>query len=476
MALRRAPFLVTMGFLVSVASLAGESIPEQTAARSPVLADSVLMAPAGALSSVFYCGEGVKVPEASEILSVSNTGDRDVAVEITVFPVGAEPVRNDFDVRARQAVRVPRKKLTDVPGPMVVEPFGPGVIVEHFWQGNDEFVGGACPTRPSSSWYFAAGTTVRGVEQWLFLFNPFGSDAVLDVELLTPAGVARPEALQGLAVAPRSSISVPIHGYARRRQRVATMVRARTGRVVAEQFLVFGDDSSASGIARSIGSVAPALDWTFVDSVAKRQAHNVLAISNPGDLDTEVAVAVGLSGSVAVDPIVVEIPAKSVVGVRLGGCQGESVRVCVAVPYDVPFTARVTVTTDDPVVVEELATFEGEFPRGATSSLGSHSPARRFVVGRTFAQNPRRIMMTIANPGSRMVTARVSVVSETSPTVPAEWEEIRLAPARQRRFDLVELDVTNFAFVVSADSPVVVARTVMMNSSVTRSWAVPDRG
>ena len=45
------------------------------------------------------------------------------------------------------------------------------------------------PRRPSTHWYFGAGTTPRGVQQCLVIDNPYASDAKVDVTLRTSAGV-----------------------------------------------------------------------------------------------------------------------------------------------------------------------------------------------------------------------------------------------------------------------------------------------
>ena len=82
---------------------------------------------------------------------------------------------------------------------------------------------GAATTSPSSraharrrtDWYFADGTTVRGTQQYLALFNPFGDDAIVDVTFLTDTGVQEPDALQGVVVPRRSRVSIPVHDGAR---------------------------------------------------------------------------------------------------------------------------------------------------------------------------------------------------------------------------------------------------------------------
>ena len=95
------------------------------------------------------------------------------------------------------------------------------------------------PAAPPTDWYFAGGTTVRGTQQFLALFDPFGDDAIVDVSFVTDTGVLEPAQVQGLVVARRSRLSVPVHDLVPRQGLVAVHVHARTGRIVAERSMAF---------------------------------------------------------------------------------------------------------------------------------------------------------------------------------------------------------------------------------------------
>ena len=74
----------------------------------------------------------------------------------------------------------------------------------------DDFAIEPCSRSAGPDWYFAAGTTVEGSEQYLVLFNPFGDDAIVDVSFLTDTGVQEPDGLQALVVPRRSRITIPV--------------------------------------------------------------------------------------------------------------------------------------------------------------------------------------------------------------------------------------------------------------------------
>src|SRR5207302_2436415 len=122
-------------------------------------------------------------------------------------------------------------------------------------------------------WLFAAGSTPRGVQQWLVIDNPYASDARVDVTLRTSDGVLRPEPIQGLDIYRRSRALVPIHELAVRKARVAVEVDATLGSVVAAQTLVYTATAGTPGVTTSIGAPASAGEWTFAGGAARRDSN-----------------------------------------------------------------------------------------------------------------------------------------------------------------------------------------------------------
>ena len=126
------------------------------------------------------------------------------------------------------------------------------------------------PTRPG-----------RPVEEWLILFNPFGTDARVDVTLRTNAAV--PEQLAADRRTPPHARARPhprTDGAHRRRSR--SRCDATVGRVVAEQSMIFGPDSGYTGLTSSLGAVAPAPVWTFADGAATPGTRTVDRGGEPG--------------------------------------------------------------------------------------------------------------------------------------------------------------------------------------------------
>src|SRR5262249_27093188 len=146
----------------------------------------------------------------------------------------------------------------------------------------DAFESTPCATRASPHWYFAAGSTPRGVQQWLVIANPYASDAKVNVTLRTSSGVRKPEDLQAMDVARRARTVIAVHDYAVRQDRVAVEVDSEIGSVVASQLSVVTSQAGNPGVAQTIGSPAPASEWTLPGGLARRDASTYLAIVNVG--------------------------------------------------------------------------------------------------------------------------------------------------------------------------------------------------
>ena len=144
-------------------------------------------------TSTWYCAEGSANPNgrADEEIVLGNVGTAASHAVITVFSGSeAAPVRRAVTVAKGAVVRV---KVADVvvaadPG-VLVEVRGAPTAVEHRISRGSDVALGPCAREPSTDASFAAGTTMKGAELWLALFNPFPDDAIVDVRGITGDGV-----------------------------------------------------------------------------------------------------------------------------------------------------------------------------------------------------------------------------------------------------------------------------------------------
>jgi hypothetical protein len=284
--------------IVIVALVAGIVAGHSHTSRAPravLPVDAAQQSRPGALSTAWYCpGLPASFPTSDQTLTLSNLGSTDADAVVTVQPDnGADPIVRSLSVPHDSVQSFDRATLTAVlpstggstkasatstngaappnslpPGPVVVEPFSPDVVVAAGAETGAELDTVPCADTASADWYFAAGTTVRGVNQWLVLDDPYSTDARVDVTLRTDAGLLQLPALQGIDVPGRSRVVLPMHDQDVRQARVAVQVHADVGQVVASQTLQFMAASGPVGLATSIGALAPSSQWWFTDGHA----------------------------------------------------------------------------------------------------------------------------------------------------------------------------------------------------------------
>src|SRR5207237_710390 len=177
-------------------------------------------------------------------------------------------------------------------GALTIESFGGRVVVEEGIDGRAGVDIAPCATQGGTQWHFAAGTTPRGVQQWLVIENPFASDAKVDITLRTGGGVRKPELLQSYDVRRRSRSIIAMHDIAVREDRVAVEGDVRTGAVDAGQALGFTSDAGAPGVATTVGAPAASDRWTFAEGATVPGSTTWVAIANVGSDDAQVNVQV----------------------------------------------------------------------------------------------------------------------------------------------------------------------------------------
>lgn len=474
---RRLPLVGVLALAGVLAAVAGDA--DAPGPRAAPEADPATSPRAGSLTAAWYCPGGVPGAGAdTESLRLANLGDADARVVVTVHPDGGgAPVTTTLDVPARTATEAARADLGP-PGGAVVEAFTGDVVVESALAGEDDVAVGPCATAPATTWYFAAGTTARGVGQHLVLYNPFGSDAKVDVRLFTETGVSEPDRLRSIDVPRRSRVVVPIHEIERRAERTAVRVRATLGQVVAEQTLTYGADTGTPGLARSAGAVAPAGRWHVPHATVGPGVTTVVAVANPNDVDADVdVVAVAADPDTVIDPLSVTVPAGRVTWVRIGGCPEPPApdTPCVPVATDgVVALDVVAATADLPVVAGHLARFDRG--RGVLTSRAGSTGAREWRFATTAVAGAARGSLTLVTTGAAPVTADVVVVRDGEVAEPEALADLEVVPGRPTVVPLDELLARGTALVVRATGDLVAQRTLGGGAEVTAALGVRGAG
>jgi hypothetical protein len=229
--------VVVLGCLLVAALIDRNGSDSSSANADALVALGPRVPAANAAETAWYCAEGTSNPggRADERIYIANIDDRVAHARVTVMqgPDQAAKVKT-VDVAPGSLTSVHVSDILAIAEPgVLVEVTGGRAIVTHSVGGFDDAGYGPCARDASPVWHFAAGTTVKGGQLFLALFNPFGDDAIVDIDFLTNAGPLGPDELQGFVVPAHSRVTVPIQDQARRTDLVATEVRARRGRVIA---------------------------------------------------------------------------------------------------------------------------------------------------------------------------------------------------------------------------------------------------
>jgi hypothetical protein len=350
---------------------------------------------------------------------------------------------------------------------VLVEVTGARAVVSHSITGNRDGGVGPCSRDASTAWHFAAGTTVRGAQLFLALFNPFADDAIADIGFLTQGGPLAPEDLQGFVIPARSRVTVSVHDYARRDDLVATEVKVRRGRVVAEQSQTLDGTDGRRGLTLSLGAPTLSRRWEFANGAVGSGRTTSLLLANPDSLPTSATIRTRLDGG-ALEPETVSIPARSSIAVDVGR----------RIPAGIGFSLRVDGRT--PIVAETFASQRDPAPttqRGIASEIGATRPARRWIDLPARATGTSQDAIAIANPNAATAVARLRVWRGGKATTPPDLERIELAAGKRTVIDLARLKVPSDAFVeVTANRPVVVDRSSSGMPGLTEASTIPDYG
>jgi hypothetical protein len=476
----RGPARIPIVLFVLILVAAGVVIDQSSSAPSPtrvVVASAVdgpLVPPKSAVSAAWYCAEGTSSDggRADETIVIGNLAKHDISATVTVM-AGADkqPRAEELTITALGQERIPVSDImsTDEPG-VLVEVQGGQAVVEHVLKGNDDVAVGPCARQPSGHWYFAEGSTERGAQEWLALFNPFGDDAIVDITFLTSSGFESPGALQGFVVPRHSRVSVPVHEHALREGRVAIAVQARSGRVVAERSLIFDGTETPKGMAVSLGLTGAAKRWRFPIGGIAPGSKQSLSIANFTLNPTSATIDVKLEGEASLEAQSVDVPARSVTRVDLSE----------RVPDGVQFSVVVRTRGDDPVVVESFASRASPATTvGVSVTSGSVTTARRwaFAVGRLDTDSEGidgDTTLVALNVSGRPLTIELLAYTQGDPQSPKS-APARAVPAGKRGvFSLRQIGIgPEQVLIVQADGPIVVARQVV-GGGISLSPGVPD--
>lgn len=498
------PFVALLAVIAAAVVVSRqEQAPDPVRDRPPAAATRLPVASrADALSTAWYCAggsaSGADGPAELSVV-IANAESRGTTAEVTAVGSEGGQASTTVTVPASGRVRVVGSDLlTDPWIGLSVEVLGGRATVEREVQGPLGFDVSPCSANAATRWYVPSGSTIRGAQLDLVLFNPFPDDTSVDITFATDEGIRSPRALKGFSVPGRSVRVVPQDALPSRRPEVAATISARTGRLVVDRVQRYdgtgdpvagtGDDPVASpapvGLASTAAIPARAARWILPDAVVAPGTRTQLAIFNPGTRTARVDVVVVHEDPARypeVEPIQLTIRPRSedvvdltqVVGISPGAPFSIDVRSLDDVPilaeqlsFGVP--APEVVPAGEPT--EEPVEDAGEEPgaeappaaepvSGFAVVPGAPVAATTWFFASRGSSSLRAATVVVANPGARAVTVEVAELTDGRRT-DLTGASVTVEPGDRRVLDLAA-GAASSALLVTADGPVVVGHQVL---------------
>lgn len=460
----RLPILLVLPALLVGALVVQDRRGSDGSATADVTDAVPMVAPAGSVGSTWYCAAGTATGGADgfaeQTVVIANTGDEDATGQVTAFSDSGNRASMALTVKAHGSAAVRTSDVLRAPwAAMLVEVAGGGIAVSQEVRGSAGRSAGDCSTEPSAAWWFPAGTTRAGSRLTLAMFNPFPGEATVDVSFDTEDGTRTPQQLQGMVVRGGNVAVVDVSAIVTLRERVATSVTLRSGRVVAEMVQsTDGREGTAAGLSMSQGATVSAPVWTFpVATPASVAGREVVAVTNPGDVDVEVQVEVLLDDPArngVVEPFVASVPARRSITVDLGADP--------RVPPDVGRWLLVRSLGGEPIVVaRSVGAPRSGAIGGLATSIGLPVVATRWVGALPVPSDTSAALLSIVNPsGDRTATVTVEMHTGGAMRTLPSAIDVSLAPGQRLVLDIPKVlgARPDGPFVVTSDVPVVVGQ------------------
>lgn len=523
------PFVALVAVAAAVV-VAGREVVE-TEPDAPTVArpaaELPVAAEADALSTAWYCAGGTAVGPsgpAELVATVSNADGRGATAEVTAVGPGGRTERTTVDVPAHGRVAVTASELLEADwAALTVEVLGGRAAVERFVTGPTGFDRTPCSSTASDTWYVPSGSTLRGSTEHLVLFNPFADDTSVDVTFATDQGARSPRALQGLPVPARSLRVVDVSRHVSESGQIASVVRARSGRIVVDRVqrhdgegdpVGEGDLATPAPHGLVATSAIPTTSdrWLFPHAERSPGGRTRLVVHNPSRREARLDVTVAYERperQPPIDPLALDV--------RAGEQAVLDLTEVLEIPDLAPFSLDVRSIEGVPVVAElvvdgatpplppaEAGTGDGdatgdaaeESPEegaeeappeaaepgrpepvdGAAVTAGSPVASSAWFVPTRGAGSTLATSVVVHNPGAAPVTVEVVELDQGN-RVPLDGATVDVPPGDRRVVDLSGAELRS-GLLVTADGPVVVGRTVVTTSGlgITTALAMPLPG
>ncbi|MBW3557107.1 MAG: hypothetical protein KY454_09270 [Actinobacteria bacterium] len=416
------------------------------------LATMPVAAPPSSLSSTWFCAGATGTPDgpADGTVVVANASHRELTGTVTVVPSQGDPRTVPLTVGPRARAVVRQREIVSAPYvAALVEMDGGDVVVEHEVAGPLGLSTAPCASSASDRWYLAEGSTAREDTMLLALYNPFPEDAIVDLSFSTDQGRAVPSDFTGIVVKGGRMAVVNVGDHVRRRNHIATVVAARTGRLVVDRIQLRG--GSARGLSLALAAPAPVRQWYFPEGLVADGVAERYHLFNPTGTEALVSIELALEEGAA-EPFDLTIAPRE----RLTVVANDEERV----PRGVGHAAIVRSLNGVPVVAERSVAAAAPAPRvGTADTLGSPRTGRSWLLAAGGATDTLDEWVIVLNPGTVAATVSIQGLA-AGQLLPVEGlQEVAVPAGRRVAVRLTDhVKREDLALLVRATAPVVVER------------------
>lgn len=463
------PFAALIALVVGAVMVSAEEPTKAPDAVDPVLDTSRLpsVTATDAVAATWYCAGGTATGDGIAELSLllANDDRRGATAEVTFLGDEGQDEVTQVDVPAHGRARVVASDEVEAAWVgAIVEVRGGRVGVDREVTGPLGFDASSCSAVTSDRWFVPSGSTLRGAEEYLTLFNPFPDAASVDISFATDTGARTPRSLRALSIPGRSVRTVALADIITNRAEVAATVRSRSGRVVVDRVQTYDGTGDPIGTGEAAappqGLVStPAIPvraprWIFPGARISTGVTTQIAVYNPGSQTAEVDVALSYQDpklNPEIEPIALTIRPREQAIVTLNDVPG--------ILSDLDLWVDVRSLDGVPVVAERLSFFGPDASRqGATASAGSPIAATDWMVAQGGATRSRSATVQVVNPGDTSAIITVITLSEGDRDVLESARE-EIGPGDRRSLDIAGAGAAATVLVHSS-KPVVVSSSL----------------
>ena len=236
--------------------------------------------------------------EATADLTITNFSSEPVRVAVELVSTTSA---NEFKVLEVPGFQMRQIEIGDILGEELVSALveasaGAVAVSRKFTSefGTDE---SACTNVLAESLFALGGSPQQGAVNEIVLYNPLSSDAIVDFQFATEAetGIFSVPELEGVVVPAGGNYRVDVGEVVRRRETVATWVKTRVGKVVADYFQTFDGTDNDRGFSTGLAGGNEALRWSHSLEAFDPVKSSYLQVYNPTELVAEITVSSGNS-------------------------------------------------------------------------------------------------------------------------------------------------------------------------------------